>query len=116
MANYKHTNPNQVEFTVIDYRKQLEANPMAMAIEEIIDTKIDLKIFDKQFKNDETGASAYNPKIILKAILYAYTRGIIGSRRIAKLCEENVIFMTLAEKQAPHYTYIAAFVHKFEDE
>ncbi len=48
---------------------------------------------------DETGASAYDPAILLKIILaMRYSRGITSSRKIAQCCQENVIFMALSEE------------------
>ena len=74
----------------------------------IIDTKIDTSFFDKHFHNDETGAPAYDPKALLKVILFAYSKGILSSRRIETACRENIIFMALSgtnvrtTPQSPH--------------
>ncbi|MBD3343983.1 MAG: hypothetical protein GF401_02855 [Chitinivibrionales bacterium] len=48
-----------------------------------------MSIFDDRYRNDETGAPAYDPRILLKIILFAYFKGVIYSRRIAQLCSEN---------------------------
>jgi transposase len=53
----------------------------------------DLSHFDERFKNDITGATAYDPRILLKIVLYAYFRGIVSSRKIERACQENIIFM-----------------------
>jgi len=62
----------------------------------LIDNEIDLSIFDSRYQNDETGAPAYDPAILLKIILYAYSKGITSSRDIAQCCRKNVIFMALS--------------------
>jgi transposase len=36
---------------------------------------MDLSIFKNRYRNDATGARAYDPAILLKVILYAYSRG-----------------------------------------
>lgn len=54
---------------------------------------------DGKYNNDDTGAPACNPAILLKIILFAYSRGIISSRKIAQACEENIIFMALSAQQ-----------------
>jgi hypothetical protein len=56
------------------------------------------------------GAPAYDPAILLKIILYAYSRGITSSRKIAQCCQENVIFMALSADTRPHFTTIADFI------
>ena len=43
---------------------------------------MDVSIFEGRIKNDETGAPAYDPRILLKIVFYAYARGIISSRDI----------------------------------
>ena len=53
---------------------------------------------------------------MLKVILYAYYNGILSSRKIEKACQTNIIFMTLAAGEKPHFTYIADFIHRFEGE
>ncbi len=76
----------------------------------MIDKKIDLSVFDERYQNDETGAPAYDPAILLKIILYAYSKGITSSREIAQCCRENVIFMALSADTKPHFTTIADFI------
>ena len=46
---------------------------------------MDLTIFDKRFCNDQTGSTAYNPKVLLKVVLLAYSRGLLSSRRIERM-------------------------------
>ena len=77
---------------------------------------MDLSLFDKKYKNDETGRLAYDSKILLKVVLFAYSRGLIGSRRIEQACRENVIFMALSCGERPDHSTIAAFVSSMKDE
>jgi len=76
---------------------------------------MDLSIFDDNYINDNTGRKAYNPKILLKAVLLAYSRGIISSRNIERACNENVAFMAMTCCQYPDHSTIAAFVSKAKD-
>ncbi|MEW6571033.1 MAG: transposase [Nitrospirota bacterium] len=82
----------------------------------MIDNEIDLSLFDERYKNDETGAPAYDPAILLKIILYAYSRGITSSRKIAQCCRENIIFMSLSADTQPHFTTIADFISSVDQE
>ena len=76
----------------------------------LIDKEIDLSLFYERVHNDETGAPAYDPAILLKIILFAYSRSINTSRAIGQLCQENVICMALSADTTPHYTTIADFI------
>jgi len=42
---------------------------------------VDLSVFDAHYANDKLGACAYHPKVLLKTVLFAYARGLIGSWR-----------------------------------
>ena len=42
-----------------------------------MDNRLDMSIFDERYKNDNTGAPAYDPAILLKIVIYAYSRGIM---------------------------------------
>jgi hypothetical protein len=52
----------------------------------------------------------------LKIVLYAYSRGITSSRQIAQACEENIIFMALSADTHPHFTTIADFISRCDEE
>jgi transposase len=77
---------------------------------------LDMSIFQGKYHNDETGRAAYDPKILLKVVLLAYSRGLISSRKIEQACRENVVFMALACGQQPDHSTIAAFVSSMKDE
>ncbi|ATC95083.1 hypothetical protein PTUN_a2627 [Pseudoalteromonas tunicata] len=61
----------------------------------IVENKLDLSGFDAWYHNDKTGAAAYSPSVMLKIILLGYAYGLISSRRIAKACKNNILFMRL---------------------
>ena len=116
MARYKSYSYAQGKFIPIHFEKQIIPGTFEYSLNHLIDHKLDLLIFDKRYRNEETGATAYDPKILLKIILYAYSRGIVSSRRIAQACEENIIFMALSCDTKPHFTTIADFVSTMDKE
>jgi transposase len=81
-----------------------------MQLNELLDHDIDLSDFDSRYGNDETGATAYPPAMLLKVILFAYSQGIVSSRGIERACREHVTFLALSGDSAPHFTTIAGFV------
>lgn len=110
MARYKEYDYSQGKFIPIHFDKQILQGTFEHTLHHLIDNRIDLSVFDQRYKNDETGAPAYDPAILLKIILYAYSRGITRSREIAQCCKENVIFMALSADTRPHFTTIADFI------
>jgi transposase len=73
-------------------------------------------VFEDRYQNDETGATAFNPKVLLKVILFAYSRGMISSRQIERACAENIIFMALSCGYRPDHSTIAQFVSSMQKE
>jgi len=110
MARFKEYNYNQMRLLPISLSKQLQPGTLEHTIYELVENKIDMSIFNENYKNDETGAKAYSPKLLLKVILLAYSRGITGSRRIEQACKENVTFMAVACGLEPDHSTINAFV------
>lgn len=116
MARYKHYSYKQAQFIPVNFEHQILPGSYEYALNYIVDEELDLSVFESRYKNDETGASAYDPAILLKIILYAYSRGITASRDIEKLCNENVVFIALSANTRPHFTTIADFISSMKDQ
>jgi len=69
--------------------------------------EIDKKILEKQYKGG--GTSAYDPEMLLKVIVYAYTQRVFSSRRIAKELRENINYMWLSGMNRPDHRTINRF-------
>ena len=116
MAKYKLFNYDQMVMIPITLKDQLEPGTLEYAIHELVEKKIDLSVFEDCFQNDDTGAPAFNPKILLKVILFAYSKGMISSRQIERACCENIIFMALSCGFQPDHSTIAHFVSSMQQE
>ncbi len=116
MAKYKPYSYAQGQFIPVFFNKQIQKGTFEYSLSYLIDNELDLSIFDGRFCNNETGAPAYDPRILLKIILFGYSRGITSSREIAKCCEENIIFMALSANSRPHFTTIAGFISSMDKE
>jgi len=110
MAKYKNFSYDQTRLLPVSFHKQVQPGTFEYTLSYLIDNKVDLSCFEALFRNDETGAPAYDPAILLKIILFAYSRGIVSSRDIARACEENVVFMALSADTRPHFTTISNFI------
>ena len=110
MPKYIHKDPKQLVMVPIDLEKQLEPGSLPFAIDEIIGNKLDISPFESKYKNDKEGRPAWDPRIMLKIVLLAYSRGINTSRKIARACRENISFIAISSWSCPHFTTIADFV------
>ena len=116
MAKYKRYDFSQSLLIPVYFEEQLIPGTLEFAIHTLVETRMNMSIFDDNYQNDETGRHAYDPKILLKVVLFAYSRGLISSRRIERACRENVTFMALSGNQRPDHSTIAAFVSSMKDE
>ena len=116
MAKFKPCNEDQMVMLPISLHDQLVAGTLEHTISQLVDKHIDLSVFDVRYNNDETGATAIHPKILLKVILLAYARGMISSRQIEQACQENIIFIALSYGYAPDHSTIASFVSSMQTE
>jgi transposase len=64
----------------VDLARQLLPGTFEHAVNHLLDHAIDLSSFDTRFRNDETGAPAYPPALLLKVVLVAYAHDIVSSR------------------------------------
>lgn len=102
MPNFKKYNYDQTAMAVINFEEQLQPGTFEFTLHKLIDNHIDLSVFYEKYTNDTGGRSAYDPDILLKIILYAYTKGSTSSREIQWHCEHNIIFKALSCDSAPH--------------
>ena len=110
MAKFKPYNYDQTAFIALNYRNQIHPGTFEYALHYLIEHELDLSIFYPHYKNDHNGRPAYDPAILLKIILFAYSKGITSSRQIQWCCEQNIIFKALTCDSVPHFTTIAAFI------
>lgn len=116
MARYKPVDPHLSKMLPVRFADQILPGTFEYAVNWLVDHEIDLTVFDARYRNDETGASAYHPSVLLKVVLLGYARGLVSSRAIARACRENVVFMALSGDSAPHFTTIASFISKLSVE
>jgi len=116
MAKYRSYDYSQEVLIPVCLEEQLIPETLEFAIHTLVETRMDTSLFDDRYSNDETGRWAYDPKILLKVVLFAYSRGLISSRKIERACRENVTFMALSCCQYPDHSTIAAFVSSMRDE
>jgi transposase len=115
MARYKDVCYEQDKFIPIRFSSQILPGTFEYTLSYLVEHVIDTLVFDDHYINDETGAPAYDPEVLLKIVCYGYSRGMITSREIARACRENVVFMALSADTQPHYTTIASFIRTMSD-
>jgi len=115
MARFKYKDSSQGLFIPVNLEKQILPDTFEWALDYLID-KMDLSLFEQNYHNDELGAAAYPPNILLKVIMFCYSRGIISSRDIETACGENMTVKALANDNEPDYSTISTFISTNREE
>lgn len=110
MARYKAYDLNQTKMIPLSYADQVVEGSFEHALNEIVEGHLDMAVFDSRYRNDATGREAYDPRVLLKVVLYGYYKGMVSSRALAEACRRNVVFMALSADTRPHFTTLAGFV------
>jgi transposase len=96
-----------------DPRNWLPNGHLAWFILDVVD-HLDLQPFYRQHRNDGHGHPAYDPRLLLGVLLYAYCIGVRSSRQLERRCHEDIAFRVLAANQAPDHVTIARFRARHE--
>ena len=86
-----------LQFLAVDLSLQLHPGSFEYALHHLIEHEIDLTEIEARYKNDHEGAVAYDPRVLLKVVLLAYSRGIISSRSMEAACCRDVQFIAISE-------------------
>ena len=106
---YKSYNPNDNLLLPPCLGDYLPENHKARVVSAIID-RLDISEIEKGYKGG--GTSSYNPRMLLKVIVYAYLNNVYSGRQMEKLLVENIAYMWLSGMQRPDFRTINIFRSK----
>jgi transposase len=86
----------------------LPAEHLARFIAELVDEHLDLSRIHGAY-TEVRGGPPYDPRLMVRILLYGYTTGVRSSRAIERKCTDDVPFRWLAAGAAPDYRAIARF-------
>ena len=84
----------------------IPANHIASVISEFVDSIPNEVILET---TSNTGRPAYHPAMMLKILLFAYSRRVFSGRKIERMLEENLPMMILADNRKISYHTINNF-------
>ena len=84
------------------------AGHVAHFVRDTVREELDLSAILSVY-SEERGHPPYHPTMMVALLLYAYSRGVYSSRRIAQGCEERVDFMAVTAMNQPDFRTIASF-------
>ncbi len=85
----------------------LPPDHLAYFISGVVD-QLDLSEITARY-GEERGGPPYNPRMMVKVLLYGYCTGVPSSRRIAKRLHEDIAFRVLAANNTPDFRTVSDF-------
>ena len=86
----------------------LPGEHLARFVAELVDEHLDLSRIHAAY-TEVRGGPPYDPRLMVRILLYGYTTGVRSSRAIERKCTDDVPFRWLAAGAAPDYRAIARF-------
>ena len=84
----------------------IASNHPVRVVSEVLD-RVDITPLLHQYKPG--GTSSYHPRMLLKALVYAYINNIYSSRKIEEALQQNIHFMWLSGMSKPDHNTINRF-------
>ncbi len=105
---FRAFDPDQVLLLPPSLDDWLPAEHLARFVAELVDEHLDLSRIHAAY-TEGRGAPPFDPRLMVRLLIYGYTTGVRSSRAIERRCVEDVPFRWLACGQAPDYRSIARF-------
>ena len=107
-TTFRPYQPDQLFLLPPSPKDWLPEDHLAYFISETVD-RLDLSVFYRCYEGDGRRNSPFDPRMMVKVLLYGYATGVRSSRKIAKKLHEDVAFLVLAAGNFPAHRTIAEF-------
>jgi transposase len=77
---------------------------------------MDLERFNEAYRLGAAGRPAYDPRMMVALLMYAYARGNRSSRGIERACWEDVAYKVIVGMHTPDHSTIAEFRRRHDRE
>lgn len=93
----------------------LPKDHLARFVIAVVET-LDLSAFYARRRADGWGRAAYDPKMMVALLIYAYATAARSSRLIERRCTEDIAFRFIAANERPDHATIARFARDLEQQ
>lgn len=106
--NYRRYDPDQSLLLPPSLRDWLPEDHLAFFVSDTVDA-MDLGAFDVRYGKEGPGKQAFDPRMMVKVLVYAYATGTFSSRKIAAKLHEDVAYRVLGAENFPAHRTISDF-------
>jgi transposase len=107
-TRFRDYQPDQILLLPPSLRDWLPEGHLAYFIADTID-QMDLSCFYGRYEGDGRRNQPFEPRMMVKILLYGYCSGVFSSRKMARKLVEDVAFRVLAAGNQPAHRTIAEF-------
>ena len=107
-TTFRPYQPDQRLLLPPDLRDWLPEGHLAHPVSDLVDG-LDLSVFYACYEGDGRRKSPYEPRMMVKVLIYGYATGVFSSRRLARKLEEDVALRVLASGNFPSHRTICEF-------
>ena len=105
---FRHYDQSQSFLLPPSLEDWLPENHEARFISDVVEDMLDLSVIYDSY-TEAVGAPPYDPKMMCKLLLFAYSTGVTSSREMERRCHVDVAFRWLSANAAPDYRSISRF-------
>ena len=106
--------PDQMLLLPPSLDEWLPEDHLARFVAELVDEVLDLSPVLVSY-TEKRGFPPYDPRLMVRLLIYGYTTGVRSSRLIERKCVDDVAFRFLAAGQGPDYRSISRFRRRHLD-
>ena len=107
-TRFRPYHPDQSLLLPPSLRDWLSPGHLAEHVGDLVDG-LDLTAFYAPYEGDGRRKSPYEPRMMVKVLIYGYATGVFSSRGMARKLEEDVAFRVLAAGNFPSHRTICEF-------
>ncbi len=107
-TTFRPYQPDQMLLLPQDLREWVPEGHLAHHVSDLVDA-LDLGAFYAPYKGDGRRNSPYDPRMMVKVLIYAYGTGTFSSRKMAGKLEEDIAFRMLAAGNFPQHRTLCEF-------
>ena len=107
-TTFRPYQPDQLLMLPESLQDWLPEGHLSQHVSDLVDG-LDLGVFYERYEGDGRRKSPYEPRMMVKVLIYGYATGVFSSRRIAKKLEEDVAFRVLGAGNFPSHRTVCEF-------
>jgi transposase len=112
---FRRFDPDQMLLMPPSLEEWLPEGHLARFVAELVDEVLDLSAIYADYAEASGGYPPYEPRLMVRLLVYGYATGVRSSRAIARKCVDDVAFRFLAAGQGPDFRSIARFRRRHLD-